>query len=203
MQDPKRIGVFYATREGQTQRIAEHVAAGFRRHGFEVEIGNVREKAAIGLDHLSAAVLAASVHVDRHESEMVTFVKRHRTELERLPVAFVSVSLSEAGVERAGATAEQRAQASAAVHALIEKFVRQTGWRPRRVKPVAGALLYTKYNPLIRFVMKQIVKRAGGDTDTSRDYEYTDWVALDRFVEEFVREIQALDLATEIPESRQ
>jgi menaquinone-dependent protoporphyrinogen oxidase len=203
MQHPKRIGVFYATREGQTQRIAEHVAADFRRHGFEVEIGNVREKAAITLDHFSAALIAASVHAGKHESEMVKFVKQHRAELEGLPAAFLSVTLSEAGAERTSATPEERAQASADVQKVIDEFFKQTGWHPKRVKPVAGALLYTKYNPLIRFVMKRIVKKAGGDTDTSRDYEYTDWVALDRFVEEFVGEIQALDLATEIPESKQ
>ena len=43
-------------------------------------------------------------------------------------------------------------------------------------------LLYTQYNVLIRFVMKRIAKHAGGATDTSRDHEYTDWVALDQFV---------------------
>jgi menaquinone-dependent protoporphyrinogen IX oxidase len=34
--------------------------------------------------------------------------------------------------------------------------------------------------------MKRIAKRAGAPTDTTRDYVFTDWVALDRFVEEFV-----------------
>jgi menaquinone-dependent protoporphyrinogen IX oxidase len=29
--------------------------------------------------------------------------------------------------------------------------------------------------------MGRIVARAGGDTDTSRDYEYTDWAALRAF----------------------
>ena len=37
--------------------------------------------------------------------------------------------------------------------------------------------------------MRRIAKKAGAETDTSRDYEYTDWVALDRFVEEFGEEI--------------
>jgi menaquinone-dependent protoporphyrinogen oxidase len=37
--------------------------------------------------------------------------------------------------------------------------------------------------------MQQIAKKGGKDTDTSRDYEYTDWAVLDRFVEEFAAEI--------------
>jgi menaquinone-dependent protoporphyrinogen oxidase len=73
----------------------------------------------------------------------------------------------------------------------MEKFFVDTGWRPQRVKPIAGALLYSKYNPLVRFVMKRIARKAGTRTDTSRDYEYTDWVSLDRFIDELAEELTA------------
>jgi menaquinone-dependent protoporphyrinogen oxidase len=33
--------------------------------------------------------------------------------------------------------------------------------------------------------MRRIVRKAGGDTDTSRDFEYTDWDDLRTFVNEF------------------
>jgi len=33
--------------------------------------------------------------------------------------------------------------------------------------------------------MKHIVAKAGGDTDTRRDYEYTDWDDLRRFAADF------------------
>jgi menaquinone-dependent protoporphyrinogen oxidase len=108
-----------------------------------------------------------------------------------MPNAFISVTLSEAGVERIEATTEERARFIADVQKVLEAFFEQTGWRPQRVKPVAGALLYTKYNFLIRFIVKQIARKAGGDTDTSRDYEYTDWPALDRFADEITREMAA------------
>ena len=64
----------------------------------------------------------------------------------------------------------------------LHEFFAETGWYPERVKPVAGALLYTPYNFLIRLVMKHIAQHAGRSRDTSRDHEYTDWVALDHFV---------------------
>jgi len=35
--------------------------------------------------------------------------------------------------------------------------------------------------------MKRITAREGGDVDTSRDYEYTDWGALDRFTSQFAQ----------------
>jgi menaquinone-dependent protoporphyrinogen oxidase len=186
----KPIGIFYATREGQTRRIAEYVGTALRDRGFEVRVQQVRDKdAKIQLVRYRAAVLAASVHAGQHEREMVAFVKQHLAELQRLPTAFLSVTLSEAGVERAEASPEQRARFVADVKKVLDQFFKQTGWHPERVKPVAGALLYTKYNFLVRFIMKRIARKAGAATDTSRDYEYTDWVALDRFVEELATEI--------------
>lgn len=81
---------------------------------------------------------------------------------------------------------EKREAASADVHRMIDEFLELTGWQPGKIQAVAGALLYTKYNFFLRLLMKRIAKAAGGDTDTSRDHEYTDWKALDHFVEEFL-----------------
>jgi menaquinone-dependent protoporphyrinogen oxidase len=69
--------------------------------------------------------------------------------------------------------------------AIIGRFLSRTGWHPRMTKPVAGALLYTRYNPFMRWIMKRIVQKGGGDTDTSRDYEYTNWDDLRAFAGEF------------------
>lgn len=185
----KPIGVFYATREGHTHKIAERVAEDLRKRGFEAAVVDLRGEAAVDLKDYLGAVLAASVHVGRHEPEMVDFVNRHRAELEAMPAAFLSVTLSEAGAERDNATPEEHACFVADVQGMLDRFFKDTGWHPRRVKPVAGALLYTKYNFLIRFVMRRIARKAGASTDTSRDYEYTDWVALDHFVAELAQEI--------------
>ena len=51
---------------------------------------------------------------------------------------------------------------------------------------VAGALVYSRYNWLTRWMMRRIARKEGGDTDTARDYEYTDWDALRRDVEIFL-----------------
>ena len=67
---------------------------------------------------------------------------------------------------------------------MIDVFIEETGWRPARALPVAGALAYSRYNFIIKFLMKRIARKAGAPTDTSRDYELTDWAALDRFVGE-------------------
>ena len=183
----KPIGILYATRTGHTRRIAEHIANNLRGRGFDVQLKNL--DTSIRLIDYSAAVLAASVHCGAHEREMVQFVKDHARELDNLPTAFISVTLTEAGVERPESTPDERQRFSSEVRRVLDKFFEETGWHPARVKPVAGALLYTKYNVLLRFVMKQIAKSAHADTDTSQDHVYTNWEALDRFVEEFAAEL--------------
>jgi len=109
----RAVAVLYATREGQTRRIAEHVAATLRAQGLLAEVQDVKHMPpGFALGAHSAAIVAASVHMGRHEREMVAFVKEHREELEALPTAFLSVSLTEASVEDGARSADARVQAS-------------------------------------------------------------------------------------------
>ena len=178
-----RTVVFYATREGHTRRIAEHIASELRKRGHGAEIYDVKTVAeSIDWPPYDWACVAASVHGGHHEPEIIAFVKHHRQALERLGAAFLSVTLSEAGAEDVRATKERRARSAADAQHMIDVFVQETGWRPARVLPVAGALAYSRYNFPVRFLVKRIARKAGAPTDTSRDYEFTDWSALDTFV---------------------
>jgi menaquinone-dependent protoporphyrinogen oxidase len=186
--------VLYATREGHTEKIGQHLLEVMWKRGLPANLENVEQlPEKFSLEDYEGAILAASVHLHFHEAAMTRFVKLHREDLEKMPTVFLSVSLSEAGAEDAEAPPERRAQAAAEAQGLIDSFLRETNWHPSKIKAVAGALLYTKYNFLLRLVMKRIAKQAGGDTDTSRDYDYTDWAALDRLVDELVP-AKAVDL---------
>jgi menaquinone-dependent protoporphyrinogen oxidase len=180
------LAVFYATREGQTRRIAEYVANALRRRGLGVDVVDVGDAPPPGLDvaRYAAAVLASPIHMGKHERSMIRFVRAHRAALGRLPTAFLSVSLSQAAVENANASAARRRRAANEVAKTIERFVRTTRFRPTRVQPVAGALLYRQYGVALRLLMRFISKVVGASADASRDHEYTDWKALARFADE-------------------
>ena len=179
--------IVYATREGHTARIAEYIALGVRCHGGQVDV----KRAGLIGDQDSIAkwpviIVAASIHIGKHEAEIVHFVKAHLAELSRARTLFLSVSLSQAGVEDDAASPEKHAQARADVERMIRDFLVKTGWRPTMARPVAGALPYTKFNPFLRFIMKRIARKAGGPTDTSRDHVFTNWGELDRMVEDLL-----------------
>jgi menaquinone-dependent protoporphyrinogen oxidase len=189
-QRPKRVGVFFATREGHTKRIANHIAADLRTAGFDVDLIDARHTIPFSLRNYSAAVLAASVHSGNHEPEMIQFVQDHRTDLDAMMTAFLSVTLSEAGAERQDASPIEHAQFVMDVDRMLDKFFEETNWHPTITKPVAGALVYSQYNFLIRLIMKRIAKKEGAETDTSHDYVYTDWIGLDKFVGYLAEEIR-------------
>jgi len=171
------ILIVYATREGQTEKIARRLAMVLRERGDAPElVDSDHPDRTLDLEHFHGVLVCAPIHAGGYPHSLVRFAKQHRAFLERGPSAFVSV-----GLAIASRTTDGRAETLP----IVEKFVKQTGWRPGRVELVAGALPYSKYNFLIRYIMRRIAAKEGGDVDTSRDYEYTDWSAVDRFASQF------------------
>lgn len=54
---------------------------------------------------------------------------------------------------------------------------------------IAGALNYAEYDYFKRLLMKMIAKKEGRATDTSLDYEYTDWEEVTIFTNKFINKI--------------
>ncbi len=182
-----RAAVFYATREGQAERVAQRVAADLRARRVAVDVIDVKDvRGSIDWRAYSLAFVVASVHAGHHEKEMTGFVRRSRDELARLHAPFLSLTLSQAGAEMATGTLVQRETARSDALRLITDFMKETGWQPEHILPVAGALRYSRYNFLVKWIMKRIAHNAGFDGPTDRDYEFTNWPAVDRFVAELV-----------------
>lgn len=171
------ILIAFATCEGQTKKIAEVLVDALRARGHEaLPFDTDHPTKSLDVEGFDAVLVGAPIHAGGYPRSVERFVRAHRALLERVPSAFLHV-----GLAVASRTHDGRAQTMP----LVERFIERTGWHPRRIELVAGALPYSKYNFLLRFVMRRIAAYEGGDTDTSRDYEYTDWKALDRFAAEF------------------
>ena len=172
-----KILIAYGTSEGQTARIADYLAQVIRAKGHDVFPMNI-ERGAPAPAGYDAVIVGASVHKGKHQPWVVDYVRRNRPALEHLPSAFFSVSLAIAdGNEKGLREAE----------GYVEAFIGETGWEPVNVGLFAGALLYTKYNFFLRWIMRHIARTKGSrDLDTRRDYYYTDFNAVKCFAEEFL-----------------
>jgi menaquinone-dependent protoporphyrinogen oxidase len=165
--------VAYATTEGQTRLIAERVGDVATRRGATATLVDVSDPPAdLDVASYDAVVVGGSIHAGRHQDSLSRFVAAHRDALERVPSAFFSVSLTAAGDDEAS---------RAAVADYLTDFLAEASWAPDRTASFAGALKYSEYGFVKRLLMRRIVRGFGGDADGSRDYEYTDWDAVDRF----------------------
>jgi menaquinone-dependent protoporphyrinogen oxidase len=170
-----RILVLYSTSEGQTAKIAKAIAMRLRFDHCVADVVNARvaDPRPSGYDGI---VIAGSLHAGGYQKPIAKWVRAHLSEFGHRPTAFVSVCL---------AVLSKQEKARDEARAIPRRFVDGLGWHPTVIKVVAGALPYTKYNIFKRWIMKRIASASGGDTDTSRDYEYTDWKDLRDFVDRF------------------
>jgi len=170
-----RILVPYATSEGQTESIAQYIAEVIRAHGHEAEAVDLTSSNDPLPGDWDGVVVGSSIHMGKHDKALGPYVERNLAGLQAVPSAFFSVSLAAHGDELEA-------------EGYVAEFEKKTGWQPDLVALFAGALLYTHYGFVKRHVMKQIARHKPGnlDTDTSRDYVYTEWDGVRRFAEHFL-----------------
>jgi menaquinone-dependent protoporphyrinogen oxidase len=167
-----RVLVLFASHHGQTHAIAVRIAELLRARGQRVHLRDIADEQPDPA-HFDAVVVGAPVQLSKHDRRIGAWLARHARILARLPGAFFSVSMS---------AASTRPEVLAELDGIVTRFLAEAGWHPAHVVKLAGALHYTRYNWLVRQVMRLISGSQGRPTDTSRDYEFTDWAQVDRFV---------------------
>jgi menaquinone-dependent protoporphyrinogen oxidase len=179
-----RIAVVFGTTNGQTAKISRRIVEVLRIEGHAVELFDTRaEIPAASLVGVQAVVLAGSVRMGKFPRPLIAFVRDHLDKLLRIPTAFIPVSLS---ASRKSPAARREVQKTTA------RFIAETGLNPNIIQPIAGALVYSRYGFFTKLAILFISKISHGDTDTSRDYEYTDWHAVDGFARHFADDTQKL-----------
>ena len=180
------ILIVYGTTGGHTARIALRLAETISAKNYEVDVFDSRHMPGdISLGSYAAALIGASLHARGFEQSVREFVQQHHAALKRMPSGFFSVSLAEAYAPGAHLPGREELQ----VH--IGRFLEDTDWEPQTIASFAGALSYSRYGFFKRRVMRALARKAGQPTDTSRDYEYTDWEAVARFAAQFAAGLEA------------
>jgi len=181
------VPVFYATTEGQTQRIAERIAEQIRKHGLDSRAVAIISQDASHIDwsKVRGVAVGASLHRGKHQGEAEAFAHGHCKHLSSLPSLFFSVSL---------AAASRNAGEVEAARGIAAAFATTTGWQPTRVATIAGRLAYTQYNWFLRHLMRRIAVKEGTSGDTTRDHEYTDWDLVEPIADDLAYEIRRREI---------
>jgi menaquinone-dependent protoporphyrinogen oxidase len=167
------IALYYATRDGQARRIAEHICGRLA----ESETLSPPQDVAVAKpapEELTAAsliVLVAAVRYGRHLPEADKFLASYRSLASPPPLALASVNL----------TARKPAKTTATGNAYLRKTIAHHRLAPALAVAFAGRLDYRRYGWMDRQIIRFIMLLTRGPTDPDTSIEYTSWAAVDEF----------------------
>jgi menaquinone-dependent protoporphyrinogen oxidase len=170
--------LYYATRDGQSRRIAEHI---FRRLAQSETLDPPRDvgvarPAPEDLTAASLIVLVAAVRYGRHLPEADRFLAAYRSLVSPPPLALASVNL----------TARKPEKTTATGNAYLRKIIARHRLAPAVAVAFAGRLEYRRYGWLDRQIIRFIMLLTRGPTDPNTSVEYTSWPAVDEFAARIV-----------------
>lgn len=172
-----RMLVLYGTTDGHTAKVAQAVAGTLQAEGCTVTVVDAAtDTKDLTPESYDGVIVAASVQMGHFQRTVERWVRTHARALDAKPTAFLSVCLG---------ILEPNPKTRLELEAIVRKFLDATKWHPTRRCFVAGATPFTRYGFFKRWIIRRIVAKNGGDTDISRDIEYTDWNALREFTRTF------------------
>ena len=176
------VAIFYETSEGHTAEVAKRMKEAIEKLGHSATVERCREADSSKIIQAKAVIIGGSIHAGSFQKQLIRFIKENVDELNKKPGAFFSINLY---------SRSEKEERKTEVQGYLEIPSKEAGWKPTIKRTFAGALPYTKYNFVIRWIMKWISSGEGGDTDTSKDFVYTDWNEVDEFCKELVSLIGA------------
>lgn len=179
-----KILIIYGTVEGQSRKIARYMEEVLQNENHQVVIADATEEPP-SPEGYDLVIVGSSIHMHKYNNAVKDYIMNQAEVLNVTPSVFYSVCMAVASD-----IAEEHEEAAN----IAKSFLKQTGWKPLAVWHVAGALKYTKYDYFKRLIMRMIAKKQGGATDTSQDYEYTDWEEVKHLTIDLVQKIQEKEL---------
>jgi menaquinone-dependent protoporphyrinogen oxidase len=165
--------LYYATRDGQSRRIAEHISRRLAESNLLAPPQDlaVTQAPAADLAAASVVVLVAAVRYGRHLPEADRFLAAYRLLQSPPPLALASVNL----------TARKPAKTTASGNTYLRKMIARHRLAPVLAVAFAGRLDYRSYSWRDRQIIRLIMLLTRGPTDPDTCVEYTSWPAVDEF----------------------
>ena len=169
--------ILFSTRDGQTREIASYLASELKELGVYADVVNLNRTPEIEWAKYDRVVIGASIRYGHFHPALESFVKKHLQTLNILPSAFYSVNL----------VARKPEKSSPQTNSYTRKFLLSSPWKPDHCAVFAGALRYPRYRWFDRVMIQFIMRMTGGETDASKEVEYTDWNKVALFAQDFAQ----------------
>lgn len=167
-----RTLILYLTNNGQTKKIAEHI--GSQLSDQQVTIASLKNL-TLSLQDFDQIIIGASVRYGHFKPALEQFINQHYAVLQQKKSGLFTVNL----------TARKEAKNQPHTNVYTRKLLQRIKWQPNHAAVFAGALYYPRYKWYERAVIRFIMKMTGGETDISKEVEYTNWQKVEQFAQNF------------------
>ena len=165
--------IIYSSTDGHTKKICERIK-NFLNEGNLVELVSLEDAEKIELPNFEKIIIGASVRYGKHSKQLYKFVNFNKNILDQKKCAFFSVNV----------VARKPEKSTAETNPYINKFLKISKWKPKKIKVFAGKVDYPSYNFFDKYIIKFIMFITKGPIDTSQSYEFTDWSKVYDFSED-------------------
>lgn len=167
----KKALLLYSSTDGQTKKICDYIAD--EMQDYQCDIRDLHLAHDVDFSGYNKVLLGASIRYGHLHKLFYRFVSQHKAALEACDAAFFLVNLT------ARKEAEGKDTPEGSIY--VQKFLRKSPWTPQTIAVFAGALRYPKYRLFDRLCIQLIMKITGGETDPSKEVEYTNWEKVTKF----------------------
>ena len=164
-----KVLIIHSSVDGHTTHICERIRS--VRNDLDIDIISLSKTKNISLNKYKMIVIGASIRYGKYRKELFEFIEKNLNVIHSKKNAFFSVNV----------VARKAEKNSTDTNPYIEKFLLKTSWKPKIIDVFAGKIEYPKYNLFDRSIIKFIMWMTNGPTDTSKNFEFTDWSKVEKF----------------------
>lgn len=169
-----RVLLLYASQDGQTRKIMEQIG----KHlsiDWNVDLYDINDFFPENLEYYHGVMIGAGLRYGYFPKSVVQFTHKYASIINAKKSAFAGICL----------IARKPEKRSIETNAYLRKFLARSPWRPSLTTAIGGALFYPRYKWYDRLAIRLIMNITGGETDTSKEIEFTDWDQVSDFAQNF------------------
>ncbi len=161
------IHLLYASRDGQTRRIAQRLAAEWNYAGVDFAVYNLEKNTPDPFfwPEETTVVILSPIRYGFPLAAIDGFIKKNKTLIDDEHLVMVSVNL----------TARKKGKDTARTNPYFQKWIKKHGLRPAMGAVFGGRLDYRRYSFWDKWAIRLIMSITGGPTSFEADEDYTQW----------------------------
>lgn len=168
----KYVLVCYGSRYGATAEIAERITQTLQEREAIVDLVNLRRETPIEIEQYELIIIGSGIAAGKWTKEPIKWMKKYQDELSKKKIAlFVSSAYA--------AVPEKKEEARIKyLEKIAEKYLKNP---PESLGLFGGVIDFSKYNIIIRGIMKGIAKANRSDDEPLTYLDFRNWKKIEEW----------------------